>query len=199
MARDPEQWTCPKCGLTMHHRKCHGHSKRTGKHCGDWAEEGAEVCRRHGARAPQVRAKTEQRKQAAEAERQVQALGVKHREVAPDVALLEELQRSAGYVDLLDAIVEREGEDGLTQWGMGGRTASAFWQMLEDERRHLVATAAACIKAGIEERRVQLAEQQGKLLAQVVAQIVTGLGHDLHDEAVQGVVRPALQLVRSAA
>ena len=133
------------------------------------------------------------------AEQAIKALGVKPREVAPDVALLEELQRSAGYVDLLDAIVEREGEDGLTQWGMGGRTASAFWQMLEDERRHLVATAAACIKAGIEERRVQLAEQQGKMLAQVVAQIVTGLGHDLHDEAVQGVVRPALQLVRSAA
>jgi hypothetical protein len=179
--------------------RCKATSKGTGERCRSRAVPGAEVCWKHGGAAKQVREAGQKRKQRGEAERQVERLGVKRRDLAPDAALLEELQRSVGYVDLLEAIVEREGEDGLTQWGMSGRTASAFWAMLEDQRKHLVATAAACIKAGIEERRVQLAEQQGRLMAEVIRTIVTGLGHDLQDDAVQRVVRPALQLMRSAA
>lgn len=179
-------------------RRCTAKSKQSGERCKRAAIVGGTVCAMHGGKIPNVRAAAEKRRQRDEAEKQVERLGVKRRDLAPDAALLEELQRSVGYVDLLEAIVEREGEDGLTQWGMGGRTASAFWAMLEDQRRHLVATAGACIKAGIEERRVQLAEQQGRLMAEVIRTIVTGLGHDLQDDAVQRVVRPALQLMRSA-
>lgn len=179
--------------------RCKAKSKSTGEQCRSRAVPGAEVCWKHGGAAKQVREAGEKRKQREAAERQIERLGVTLRDVAPDAALLEELQRTAGYVDLLSSLVEREGEDGLTQWGMGGRTASAFWSMLEDQRKHLVATAGACIKAGIEERRVRLAEQQGRLMAEVIRTIVTGLGHDLGDERVQQVVRPALAMVRNAA
>lgn len=194
----PDTWPrhCPKCRAELtKKRQCMGHSSRTGEHCMKTAVRGAKVCGTHGGSLKRTKAAAGERNARAEVER----LNIQPREISYQDALLEELYRSASWVDYLGARVMAEGEDGLTQWGMTGRSPSALWSMLEDQRKHMVVVASACGKAGIEERRVQLAEQQGKLLAQVVAQIVTGLGHDLHDEAVQGVVRPALQLVRSAA
>lgn len=179
-------------------RRCSA-TNQSGEQCKKLAIPGGTVCYYHGGAAKQVRAAAERNLQKAEVERQIERLGIKPREIGYQDALLEELWRSAGWVDYLEQRVQAEGAESLTQWGMGGRTASALWAMLEEERKRFVAVAVACGRAGIEERRVQLAEQQGKMLAQVVRQIVTGLGHDLHDEAVQSVVRPALQLVRSAA
>lgn len=54
------------------------------------------------------------------------------------------------------------------------------WQK---ERRHLVAVAAACAKAGIEERRQALAESQGQLLARVVQVVLAGLDLSAEQQA----------------
>lgn len=53
----------------------------------------------------------------------------------------------------------------------------SIWLDLYDrERKHLVAVATAAIRAGVEERRVRLAESQGELLAGAIRAILTDLG-----------------------
>lgn len=53
----------------------------------------------------------------------------------------------------------------------------SIWLDLYDrERKHLVAVCAAAIRAGVEERRVRLAEQQGELVANVIRAVLADLG-----------------------
>lgn len=58
----------------------------------------------------------------------------------------------------------------------------------------LVTYSATALKAGIEERRVKIAEQQGQLLAQVIRGILAELGVAEHPQA-PAVVRKHLMLV----
>jgi len=52
---------------------------------------------------------------------------------------------------------------------------SIWYQLYAREREHLVTVCAAAIKAGVEERRVRLAEQQGDLVATVIRRILDAL------------------------
>lgn len=62
--------------------------------------------------------------------------------------------------------------------------APSIWLDLYDrERRHLVAVCTAAIKAGVEERRVRLAESQGELVAGVIRAILTDLGLNAEQQA----------------
>lgn len=92
-------------------------------------------------------------------------------EAAANVAVLREL------VQDLDAMVGPGGLAGLT-----GSTAKVFdaaphvlVEMYDSERERLVRWAKACRDAGVDERRVELAESQGRLLAQVVAAVGAGM------------------------
>lgn len=111
------------------------------------------------------------------------------REVDPRDALLEEVHRTAGAVDWLRGQVEALAPDTVT-WGVteeksstgkdgDSRTEAAavnVWvQLYQAERKHLVDVCKAAISAGIEERRVKLAEQQGALLASVIRGILGDL------------------------
>lgn len=103
------------------------------------------------------------------------------REVDPSVALLEEVHRTAGWVAWLTARVEERVTElgdvkALFQTTASDRRASEWVQLLADERKHLAAVTSAAIRAGIEERRVRLAEQQGDLLAGVIRAILDDLG-----------------------
>ena len=111
-------------------------------------------------------------------------------DVSPDAALLTEVQRSAGLVAYYQARVEEIaalGAEGLV-WGhtrtkVGGDDAgdtyearpSVWLQLFNEERDRLVKVCAAALRAGIEERRVKLAEQQGILVAAVIRRILTRL------------------------
>ena len=111
------------------------------------------------------------------------------REVDPRDALLEEVHRTAGAVDWLRGQVEALDPDAVT-WGVteakkstgkdGDSVTQAaavnVWvQLYQQERKHLVDVSKAAISAGIEERRVRLAEQQGALLAGVIRGILGDL------------------------
>ena len=109
------------------------------------------------------------------------------REIDPGTALLEEVCRTAGIVAWLDAKVRALDEDSLT-WGVTrvkddgddrGTTSEAkpnvWYQLLADERKHLVAVCTAALRAGVDERRVRLAEQQGDLIASVIQAILGDL------------------------
>ena len=153
---------------------------------------GQRVCVTHGGASPQARAAAERRLADREAMLATKTFGLPI-EVDPHTALLQELHRTAGVVEWLGSMVQTLDADAVA-WGTTkvvvggpdhGRTSEAgrnVWVSLwQDERKHLTAVAAACAKAGIEERRVLLAESQGRVLAGVVQRILTGMYEALVD------------------
>jgi hypothetical protein len=109
-------------------------------------------------------------------------------DVNPADALLAEVHRTAGHVAWLAERVRELDEDRLT-WGVTeevdrGATEfagvdttrsarpNALLQLYQSERSHLVKVCATAVAAGIEERRVKLAEAQGVMLAGVIRAIL---------------------------
>jgi len=181
MTDDPR--TCTRCGEP--HDRCAGHN-RAGRPCRQQRQPGQRVCHLHGGRSPQAIAAADERLRLAEAQRALEAFGVPV-VVDPHTALLQELHRTAGAVAWLGAQVQGlETEElvwGVTREKTGGddhgttreSKPNAWYVLWAAERKHLTEVAAACVKAGIEERRVRLAEDQGRLLASVVEQVLEGL------------------------
>lgn len=94
-------------------------------------------------------------------------------EVDPTTALLEELYRTAGHVRYLDRQIEQwefdttaEIPDSQKQW----------MAVHMNERKHMAEVAKLALVAGIAERQIQLAEQQGMILAGAIEQILDRLG-----------------------
>lgn len=178
--------------------RCTGRSSRTGKPCQRYPVNGAKVCATHGGRAPQVKAAAKARQIQEAAELAVVTYGLP-REVAPDVALLEEVHRTAGHVRWLAEVVGQL-ERGEVTWGLAEETdmpggkgddgedkaggvltkrkagVNVWVQLYQQERKHLASVCRDALAAGIAERQVRLAEQQGALLAGAVNRILDGLG-----------------------
>lgn len=132
------------------------------------------------------------------------------REIDPQTALLEEVHRTAGHVAYLGQVVAELEQSDLKQLDLAERfeKPSVWVEMYERERTHLVRVAATCISAGIAERQVRLAEDQGRQLANVLRDVLAdvfgllgeaGVSVDvlvhLQREAVPGVVRRRLSEV----
>lgn len=96
--------------------------------------------------------------------------------VDPHTALIQELHRTAGAVEWVGAIVADIDRKDLV-WGKTkvkrggddhGTTKEAkpniWYELWARERKHLVDVAAACVKAGIEERRIQLETRQAQVV-----------------------------------
>lgn len=146
-------------------------------------------CKLHGGSTPNGIAAAQ--KAIAEAEVATYGLPI---DIDPHTALLEELHRTAGHVAWLNAKVQslqddEHGEDGRlkrlgnmvgpvggAQGGFPEYKPSVWINMYHVERKHLSDVAQACIKAGIEERRVRVAEQTGQLFATVIKGILDDLG-----------------------
>lgn len=142
------------------------------------------------------------------ARREVATMGLP-REVDPHTALLEELARSAGHVQWLHMVVGEleehqlvgpvgtEGTDDKTGLKHHADHQYNVWvRLYQDERKHLGVVAATCIKAGIEERRVKLAEEQGLLIAQVLKAVLADLGVDTGSQQVRTTVRKHLTAIQ---
>lgn len=175
-------------------QRCTAKAKSTGVQCARYAIEGASTCRVHGSGSKKAKAAAARRvaeaKAAAEAEKAVVTLGLS-RDVSPSEALLEEVRWTAGHVDWLRDRVREVERDELV-WGktkvkdgygpMGpsaetveGATPSVWYDLYERERKHLVAVCTAALRAGVEERRVRLAEAQGEQVAAVIKAILGDL------------------------
>jgi hypothetical protein len=182
---------CERCGQT--HPGCTGHTKngpRAGQPCARPCKPG-ETCNSHGGAAPQVARARARREQEAEAARQVATLGLAV-DITPTDALLQEVQWTAGHVHWLRSKVQELDEQELV-WGMtaesekdsdkNGRETSSkmsakpsiWYDLYAKERAHLVVVCTAALKAGVEERRVRLAEQQGDLVAAVIGRILDAM------------------------
>ncbi|KKK99651.1 hypothetical protein LCGC14_2630610 [marine sediment metagenome] len=113
-------------------------------------------CKKHGGntRAHKVKAQRE----AAEEAVAVYGLPI---EIDPTDALLEEVWRSSGIVRYLDQVIRAKTPDELA-----AKPSLVIWHL--QERRHYVAVSVAAIRAGIEAKRVALAERHGVMCAQVI-------------------------------
>jgi hypothetical protein len=144
-------------------------------------------CKLHGGgtQSHKAAAKTEMARQA------VVTYGLP-RKISPDAALLEEVWRTAGHVQWLSELVQLADPGSLTQRGEQGVVTESVWvKLYRDERAHLVAVSKAAIAAGIAERQVRVAEQQGALLAGAVNRILDGLNLTKQQRALVPQVVPA--------
>ncbi len=171
-------------------RLCGAKARSTGAPCTRPVGEGKTRCRYHGGAAPQVRAAAQTRTAEARARRIMATYGQKV-DTNPVDALLDEVRWTAGHVAWLRERVRDLEQDALI-WGTTERVekgATEFagvdvteaarpnvWLTLyQAERKHLLDVCKAAISAGIEERRVRLAEQQGQLLVGVIRAILGDL------------------------
>lgn len=179
-------------------QKCTAKAKSTGKPCTRWAIEGGKTCPVHGSsnRRSKLAAKrvTEKAKAEKKYARELERQATKAREVEPSTALVELVHSAAGEVEYWRAEVDRVQADhperltmGVTRVEKGTRdrsdvdmkiietTPHIAYVMWTEARERLAKYAAAALKAGVEERRVRLAEDQGALMAQVIRGILGDL------------------------
>lgn len=201
MARDPDFEEFTPDGK----RRCQARSKtRDGAQCATYAMRGQDVCRSHGGATKQARAKAQERLVEERARGLMATYGRKIETTATE-ALLDEVQWTAGHVAWLrervqeiESAAEHHGTDGEHPlvWGVtreksGGQdfgtteeAAPNIWlKLYQTERTHLVKVCAEAIKAGIEERRIKLAEQQGELVAHAIRAILADLGLSAEQQA----------------
>lgn len=189
-------------------QRCTSTSKQTGNRCGAWAVPGLDVCRWHGGATKASQAKAARTLERRRAENAAVRFGVPI-DTTPQQALLDEVQRAAGMVayygakaqgiadddpdHLIRGVTKEEAREGF-QAGHTSTIEAApnIWLTLwNEERDRLTRVAAAAIKAGIEERRVQLAEQQGQLIASVIRRVLDRLNLTQAQQILVGEVVPA--------
>jgi hypothetical protein len=188
-----------------------GGLKRKGGRCAlpaGWgtSHPGAGTCKLHGGATPQAQVAG----LVMLARREQQIMGAPLA-IEPQDAILECIRISAGEVayasqriselELADAVAPvkrtlvRKTDDGSIQEIRLDAPALHIWiQVRRSAMDRLVQYSFAALKAGIEERRVRVAESQGALLAQAVQGILRELGVDQRPE-VAGVVRKHLTVL----
>lgn len=193
--------TCERCG--EEHTGCAAHS-RGGGPCRNRPMRGQRVCKMHGGRAPQAKAAAERRLEREAVEAEMTRLGVPL-DVDPEEALLGLVREAAGNVAFLRGLVAElkpgvakmavalaEGDDGVKirlaapeqGYVAGPDDPEKFTAkphvlvvLYGEWCDRLAQYAALALRAGVEERRVRLAERDAdQLMTAVVAALdATGL------------------------
>ncbi len=196
--------SCARCGhvheTRYHTLACDGHKSRRDpdgnlQPCSRAPMAGQAKCATHGGKAPQTRAAAGRRleEQAAEAALHrglAAAYGTQVPDIDPAEAMLQAVAwKHAEVIALRMKVAElaRADEEALV-WGItrekhGGQDfgttqearPNVWLVMLTEAQRDDVKFAAAARAAGCDERRVQLAEQQGDLVVGVINHILDGL------------------------
>lgn len=101
-------------------------------------------------------------------------------EMGPAESLLAELARTHGWISFFESQV---GDLKVNQlaWGqtrrkIGGEDngstyeakASIWFQLLQEQRKHLIAVVDSCTRSGVAEHMMRLAEDQGRMVAGVI-------------------------------
>jgi hypothetical protein len=215
--RTPRGTTCPTCGQV--HPKCTGHKTGTVKAgnpvpCKGNPVNGLTVCVFHGGGSKAARAAAERRVTEAAATAEAARFATR-RDIHPADALLELVQWTAGEVDywrakvdqlddaeLAGALVTKTevGEDKGQPTDLTTKEAAEhiYIRMLAKSSDRLATYAAAALRAGVDERRVRLAEQQGNAVALVIRRILDALNlTDTQAELVPTIVPRELRALTS--
>lgn len=163
--------TCPKCGQI--HTACDKHRQSDGQPCGAPPIQGTTTCRKHAGK------KTSLVRQEVAARLAVQELDL-DREANPLDELLTEVQRAAAAVRWLGDKVNSLDDDAIT-WGLMKQTKDKdgkstthgagvnLWVKLwQEERDRLARVCKLALDAGVDERRVRLAESQGAMIVDII-------------------------------
>lgn len=95
-------------------------------------------------------------------------------EISPQEAIVQELNRTAGHVEWLRReLAEGEKSDLYQISERTGRNPDVWVALYQEERKHLLRVAKEAVAMGIEERRVALEEEKGKLIAMVLQAFIT--------------------------
>jgi len=196
---------------------CKGHisrdrdGRRKGDPCTQPAMAGQEVCKSHGGRSPQALAAAEARRAAEESTKQLtklaKSLGEQSDVTDPSEIVLEQIQWRHGHVRWLRtramAIAPKQAVWGRTKKKVGGddhgttseSKPNVWWQLYFQASSELEKLCIEAIRAGLEERRVRLAEQQADVLVRMLDGLLADLGHDPDDPATAEVVERHLRAV----
>lgn len=175
-------------------KRCRATAKHTGEQCKRFPIPGGTVCRYHGGGAPQTLKAAARRREEEKAAREV-ARFITPINASPSEALLDLVHWTSGEVAYWRARVEEIAAENPKALTSGLTTATeetdpaglkttkrtvesqphVTYRMLVDAQERLARYAAAALRAGIEERRVQLAEQQGALIAGAITRILDAL------------------------
>lgn len=162
-------------------------TNREGEPCKRMAEHGTAVCHYHGAKAPQVHNKGIERQKEEKAARAAQLLGIPV-EIDPHSALLNELHRTAGLVEWVQEQIHNDQNAMVTNQD-GTKQLTPWFRLWQQERDRLTKVAESCARAGVEERRVAIIEDQGRLMSQLLRAVLSELGVPLDDETTRVVRR----------
>lgn len=136
-------------------------------YCKRWPSKGTNRCRKHGAGAPQTKAKAERVIAQEKAERAVARLGLRREGITPEAALQEALERTAGNVDALEQL--------LLSTAPGEDTQSEVHRLYDETIDRLAKVGKMMADAGVAERQVAIQEAHVLLFAQAIQQILAGL------------------------
>lgn len=186
-------------------------AKKRGKNeaCASSPVPGGTRCGRHGGNSPKAKAAAEQRTAQQELTQQVGTLGIreKYPDIDPGQALLSEIQISHAHVQWLRAKVA-EIEPNELVWGITKTEAGigpqgpvdtttqeagfhTWYQLYTREREHFAKLTTMALKAGIEARKIALAEQQGAMVARALQEIFGKLALSKQQAALLPTVVPA--------
>lgn len=179
---------------------CGGHSSRTKKPCRNPAGFGTDHlgignCKHHGGNTPSGR------KHAAKlaVRKRVAFLGdlEQFADLEPSEALLGVVRQTAALVYWLQERLQAW-DDGTAQLHEGttegvfvdeyGMRRADVTYAYSEERMNLARTAKLAIDAGVEERRVAIAEQVGTTLVQVIRAVLSQVGVDPDSEQTRTIV-----------
>lgn len=198
---------CPRCGTI--HTGCTAHTSK-GAPCKKRAKTGMTVCGTHGGRSPNAIAGAEKRIREDEARADAARFAART-DIHPAEALLELVHYQAGIVTYWRGRVEevdaKDLEWGKTREKSGGEdfgtTEEAVphvaYRLLVEAQDKLAAYASAALKAGVDERRVKIAESQGAAVAGAIRAILAALNlTPAQLELVPTVVPAQLRLLTSS-
>lgn len=214
---------CTECGLP-HVRgdgrpSCARHSKGrlrpeiVGKPCRQMPMRGQDVCKNHGGKSPQALRAAEVRVAKAEAEKKLTSLAstladpVDGEDQDPGEIVAESIRVQyrlcAWFWRRVVALEPRAFVWGKTREKIGGDDggvtfepkAHAWYVLWRDAVRERDALCIAAIRAGLEERRVRIIEQDAEMWMQLLDGLLAELGHDPEDPETAQIVERHLRAV----
>lgn len=156
-----------------------GGTTETGKRCQRNAGAGTEhkgygTCSFHGGNTPSLVAVAARYMGADITDKMTVAYGYgAPLDLTPQEALLQEVRRTGGHVAWL---AEQIGFWDMNTTETINATRQQWLELYHKEREMLVKVAKAAVDAGVEERKVKIAEQQGAMMLQAFNQVFDALG-----------------------